>query len=124
MKAPADPLPLPGWDDPWPLEGMFQAVAHYLARRYAGAGVHVLDTSAVAYHSPHGKGAPDLVASVDGRMVEIELKAAGGRLRRFQVAERERCEISGGEYAVCRTMREVFAALGMGSDVPDRGVAA
>lgn len=114
MRTSGPPLPLPGWDDPWPAEWPFQAVAVFLAQRAAGATVHVLDTSKLAIPDDYNRtipGAPDIVASVDGRYVEIELKTRNGKQTRPQTYEQERVENAGSKYAVCRTVREVFEAL-------------
>ena len=107
-------LPLPGWDDTWPVEYVFQAVAVFLATRLAPAGVHVLDTSKLSVPDDYNRsvaGAPDIVAGVNGRYVEIELKTRNGKPTGPQERESERVANAGSRYVVARTMREVFEAL-------------
>ena len=107
-------LPLPGWDDTWPVEYVFQAVAVFLATKLAPAGVHILDTSKLSVPDDYNRavaGAPDIVAGVNGRYVEIELKTRNGKPTGPQEREAERVENAGSRYVTARTMREVFEAL-------------
>ena len=114
------PFAITDWDAPWAAEYVFQPVAVALASRMAPARVHLLDTSKLSTPDNYNRsipGAPDIVACVDGRYVEIELKTANGKPTGPQERESERVGITGGTYVVARTMREVFEALGL--EVPE-----
>ena len=116
------PFAITDWDAPWAAEWVFQPIAVALASRIAPAGVHLLDTSKLSVPDDYNRaipGAPDIVACVDGRYVEIELKAANGKPTGPQQRESECVSGTGGTYVVARTMREVFEALGLGSEVPE-----
>ena len=123
MRTSGPPLPLPGWDDTWPVEYPFQAIAVFLAQRAAPASTHVLDTSKLSIPDDYNRkvpGAPDIVASVGGRYVEIELKTRNGRQTGPQEREEERVGNAGSTYVLARTMREVFEALELEVPEPER----
>lgn len=108
------PLAIADWDGAWSAEHVFQVVAVELARRYAGADCHVLDTSQIAGNGfwRNRTGTADITACVSGRFVAIELKASSNQTD-SQEREQERVENAAGTYVVARTMREVFEALGL-----------
>ncbi len=109
-----------GWDDTWGCEYPFQALAVYAAKKFAGQRTHLLDTSKLSTPDNYNRsvaGAPDIVASVDGRYIEIELKTAHGKQTKPQEREGERVENTGAQYVVARTLREVFEALAI--EVPN-----
>lgn len=111
---------LPGWDDPWVYEFLFQVVALFAVKALAGQRLSVLDTSKLSIPDDYNRrvsGAPDLVACVDGRYVAIELKAKDNKTTKPQDAEAERTSNAAGTYVVARTMREVFEALEL--EVPE-----
>ena len=100
-----------GWDEKWPLEDPFQAMAVYLARKLAGQRIHLLDTSKLPGGWKCRAGAPDITACVSGRYVAVELKGTHGKQILSQQTEQEVTENALGEYVIARTLREVFDAL-------------
>ena len=103
-----------GWDDMWESEYVFQCFAVYWAKRLSGQRTHLFDTSKLSIPDDYNRrigGAPDIVACIDGRHVEIELKTKDGKPTGPQGRHQERTENALGKYVMARTLREVFEAL-------------
>lgn len=57
------------------------------------------------------QGFSDLLALRQGRVLFLEIKAPGGQLSRHQERFRDEVQAHGGEYVVCRSLEDLYAAL-------------
>lgn len=57
------------------------------------------------------KGTPDILGTLKGRMVAIEVKTATGRQSKDQKNWQRNCERAGGLYILARSVEDVRAAL-------------
>jgi len=60
---------------------------------------------------PYEGGMSDVVASVSGRWVAIEIKTPAGHLTPLQAAYRDKIKASGNLYAVCRSKEDAIALV-------------
>ena len=105
-------MTLPGIDDEWTRETAFQECAMMALR---DSGEVVFDTSSLAFGGLGltQPGAPDIIGiGPDGRFVSLELKGRKAKLSTRQERKGEEITEAGGQYVVCRTVRECLDAFG------------
>lgn len=106
-----------GLDDECSHESILQAAAMLMLAELPGC--RAINTSTVAQRNSgqFQAGVADILVCIEGRFVAIELKSSAAQkgdkaLSMWQLRERERIQAAGGHYALCRTLREVLAAVG------------
>lgn len=84
----------------------------YLARLPGVWACHIPNSAMKNRRLPGSvKGAPDIVASVSGRSVWLELKAPGGKASPEQIAVGVAIAEAGGIYRICQSLDDVRAAI-------------